>query len=90
MSNYNHDKQTITIQPAARFIGNMTEAPKQKVQCTLCACEGVDGTVLCRDHLDGFKYACSLLGSELHNSRLAGILLGVIKQKGSSNGKHGS
>lgn len=35
--------------------------PKQKVQCKLCACEGVDSTVLCRDHLDGYKYAVKLL-----------------------------
>ena len=32
-----------------------------KQKCKLCSCEGVDSTLLCRDHLDGYKYACGFL-----------------------------
>ena len=33
----------------------------KRVVCKLCNCEGVQGTVLCKDHLDGYKYAVGLL-----------------------------
>jgi hypothetical protein len=32
-----------------------------RVLCKLCAFEAVQGTVLCNGHLEGFKYAVSML-----------------------------
>ena len=32
-----------------------------KVKCKLCNCDGVNGTVLCREHLEGYAYAMKLL-----------------------------
>jgi hypothetical protein len=57
-----------------------------KVKCKLCSCEGVDGTVLRRDHLDGYAYAASTLLE--HGVKLPARLLEhfVKQQKGSDNG----
>lgn len=64
--------------PVCKACGNLFSAcacakPKQKVQCRLCSCEGVDGTVLCREHLDGFKYCCGLMPSKRGAMMLAAI-----------------
>jgi len=32
-----------------------------KQKCKLCACAGVDNTVLCREHLDGYEYTYNYL-----------------------------
>jgi hypothetical protein len=61
----------------------MGEQPQPKVQCRLCNCEGVEGTVLCREHLDGYKFACTLL-QPLSARKL---LKTIEQQKGSDNGK---
>lgn len=39
----------------------LDQTEKQRVCCKLCSCEGVDGTMLCREHLEGFQCAVQLL-----------------------------
>lgn len=51
-----------------------------KVLCRLCTCEGVKDTLLCRDHLEGFIYACRLLSATNHRD-FANALQGAIAQK---------
>jgi hypothetical protein len=34
-----------------------------KQKCKLCACDGVDNTLLCREHLDGYEYAYRFLAA---------------------------
>jgi hypothetical protein len=48
-----------------------------KVLCELCTCEGVCHTKLCRDHLNGFTYACLLLTATGHGT-LAKMLIHAI------------
>lgn len=48
--------------------------------CRLCTCEGVQGTVLCKDHLEGFEYACHYLAYN-GNGPLAQLLLQTIEQR---------
>jgi hypothetical protein len=55
-------------------------AKKPKVRCKLCNCEGVDNTVLCREHMEGYKFAAELLSSTKHVTQ-AKLLMRTIKQK---------
>lgn len=63
----------------AKPLDGAWEQPKQKVQCRICSCEGVDDTVLCRDHLEGFLYARKLLIETKHES-IARLLVIAINQ----------
>jgi len=51
-----------------------------KVLCKLCTCEGVKGTLLCNEHLEGYTYACRLLHQTGHKA-LAGLLEIAIKRE---------
>jgi hypothetical protein len=65
---------------------NQQIASKQKVQCRLCSCEGVDGAVLCKEHLEGYTLAVNTLldhGITLPGRQLAHA---IKQQKGSDNG----
>ena len=54
--------------------------------CRLCSCKGVQGTVLCKDHLEGFEYACHYLAYK-GNGPLAQLLMQTIEQgKADDNG----
>jgi hypothetical protein len=57
-----------------------------KVKCKLCSCTGVDNTVLCREHLDGFQFACKMLRSS-SQMMPANWLNKHVQQKGEDNGK---
>jgi NAD(P)H-dependent FMN reductase len=51
---------------------------KQRVVCKLCASEGVKGTVLCNEHLEGYAVACKLLES-MHRGQTAKLLWACIQ-----------
>ena len=51
-----------------------------KAKCKLCACEGVQGTVLCHDHLEGFEYACKLLFATKHEAVATLLKQAISKQ----------
>jgi hypothetical protein len=58
-----------------------------KQKCKLCNCEGVDGALLCKDHLEGFQFACEMLRSSSQMLAKNYLLKHVKQQKGSDNGK---
>jgi hypothetical protein len=60
-----------------------------KVKCKLCSCEGVKGTVLCREHLDGYEYAVKQLATIPHAKfvQQSELLAAIEQQKGEDNGK---
>jgi hypothetical protein len=62
-----------------------TPAPtptSKRVCCKLCTCEGVKGTVLCTEHLEGFAAAAHLLNNTGRPLFMATArsLLNAIKQ----------
>ena len=69
-------------------LGDKGIAPKpvsKRVLCRLCSCEGVQGTLLCQEHLAGVQFAHAWLLQE-GRSVLADRLLNVIQQqKGEDN-----
>jgi hypothetical protein len=65
-------------------------ASKQKVQCKLCACEGVDGTVLCKEHLEGYQLAANTLLDSGITMPARMLASAIQQQKGSDNGKDGT
>ena len=71
-------------------LGDKGIAPKpvsKRVLCRLCSSEGVKDTLLCKEHLEGYNYACSTL-MEFGITLPARMLEHAIKQKkGSDNGK---
>jgi hypothetical protein len=50
-----------------------------KILCRLCTCDGVRGTLLCKEHLEGYTYACRLLQQTAHGA-LAKALQTAIEQ----------
>lgn len=71
-----HDLAVVPSTPRKRELEGSWELPVQKVQCRICSCEGVEGTVLCRDHLEGYRYCCGLMPS-----KRAAMMLAAIQQK---------
>ena len=66
----------------------MANEHRKRVSCRLCNCEGVKGTVLCNEHLEGFQYAVALLnGTNAREAKLiAEDLVRAIEQvKGKDN-----
>jgi hypothetical protein len=50
-----------------------------RVVCKLCASDGVKGTTLCNEHLEGFHAACMLLAS-MRRGQTARLLWACIQQ----------
>lgn len=59
--------------------------------CKLCICEAVDGTTLCRDHLEGYLYAvdklCARKKPSVISQSIADWLLCMVKQPSKEKGK---
>lgn len=69
---------------------------KQKQQCKLCACEGyplrfANGTqiasTLCKEHLEGYRYACSFLPDETVRELVRLISVQETTKEADDNGK---
>ena len=57
-------------------------------KCMLCIKLSVQGTALCKEHLEGFKFACVML-TETRRPVTAKMLLVMLQQLSRRQAKHG-
>lgn len=76
------------VGPAKPLEGAWIQAPKPtstRVWCRLCSCEGVKGTVLCKEHLEGYEFAVAIMRRySVHAAER--VLLTIQQRKEQDNG----
>lgn len=76
---------SITVQsPLARdshLLNSAEQVKSKRVFCKLCSCEGVDGTVLCDDHLQGFKYAVAIVANTRPAVTAKHLMQAIMQQR---------